>query len=57
MRVEDFANASAKASPDKIALMTGGRRLTFDDLGHESGVLRPSSQGVATENCWGPSNE
>lgn len=62
MRVEHFVRDSAARFPDKIALVAGGRRLSFGELDTmsdrlalaliERGVARGDRVVVFTDNCW-----
>lgn len=62
MRVEDFLRRSACTYRDKVALVAGGKRLTFGDLDSASdrlaavlsggGVSRGDRVVVFMDNCW-----
>jgi long-chain acyl-CoA synthetase len=62
MRVEQFLSDNAKQFPAKLALIAGGRRMTFAELDIESGQLgaalvqRGLQRGdraiVFMDNCW-----
>jgi amino acid adenylation domain-containing protein len=62
MRVEDFLRDSARRSPDKTALVAGGRRLGYAELDAMSdrlaaalaqrGLQRGDRAIVFMDNCW-----
>ncbi len=62
MRVEHFLEGSARRHPDKVALVAGGRRLTFAEVdgaaNHLAGALvaggvrRGDRVIVFMDNCW-----
>jgi long-chain acyl-CoA synthetase len=62
MRVERFLTDSAKRFPDKVALVAGGRRLSFRELDAMSdrlagalarrGLARGDRAIVFMDNCW-----
>ena len=62
MRVEQFLRSSARNFGDKVALVTGGARLTYGELDELSdrlaatlesgGVRRGDRVAVFMENCW-----
>lgn len=61
-RIEDYLSASARRFGDKVALVAGGRRLTFAELDRLSdrvatalrngGVARGDRVLVFMDNCW-----
>lgn len=61
-RIEDYLIASARKSGDKVALVAGGRRLTFSELDQlsdriavaltQGGVRRGDRVLVFMDNCW-----
>src|SRR5262245_22288947 len=61
-RVEDYLSASARRFGDKVALVAGGRRMTFAELDalsdhvaatlKEGGVRRGDRVLVFMDNCW-----
>ncbi len=62
MRVEQFLEGSARRHPDKVALVAGGRRLTFAEIDDAAGrlarslvaggVKRGDRVVVFMDNCW-----
>jgi len=62
MRVEDLLIESARRAPNKVALITETRQLTYDDLDRESdrlaaalhrrGVSRGDRVVLFLDNCW-----
>ena len=62
MRVEEFLTDSARRLPAKVALVAGGRRITYAELDAESdrlaaalahnGIVRGDRVAVFMDNCW-----
>ncbi len=61
-RIEDYLSRSARKAGDKVALVAGGRRLTFSELDQlsdrlatalrQGGVARGDRVLVFMDNCW-----